>query len=99
MVDGFMKSHARIEDLYHCDCPHCQSLLNQEENNPKPNFNHKAFEEAMKAIHEAEKVSPESLKLEGVKHLIYETDKALSNAVKFGIADNVIPEAMSQSLE
>jgi SPP1 gp7 family putative phage head morphogenesis protein len=65
---------------------------------PQYNFNHEAFKEAMKEIHQAEKVNPEALNFKAVKKLIHETDRALSQAVKFGIADNVIPEAMAKSL-
>ncbi|MDR1517328.1 MAG: minor capsid protein [Dysgonamonadaceae bacterium] len=53
----------------------------------------------MQAIHEAQTVNPDSLRLPDVRNLIDETYRILSNAVDYGLSDNVIPEAMARNLD
>lgn len=88
--------HARIEAIYHCNCPNCIALKKKENT---IGFNHETFRDAMKAIYEAEQVNPDTLNLDAVKKMIHETNRVFSKAVNLGIADNLIPEAMARSLD
>ena len=62
-------------------------------------FNKKIFDAAAKHVHEKGTVKPTIVKDKPVKDLIKETNRILTDAVNFGIADNVIPPTMLKALQ
>lgn len=53
----------------------------------------------MKDVYHAKEVSPEIVQKKGVQSLIDETYRVLQQGVTAGIAGNVIPDEMAQSLD
>ena len=85
--------------MYHRNhCPRCATLAAGEDGKT-PKFNRPAFNAAMKDVYHAKEVSPEIVQKKGVQSLIDETYRVLQQGVTAGIAGNVIPDEMAQSLD
>ncbi|MDR0581446.1 MAG: phage head morphogenesis protein [Prevotellaceae bacterium] len=80
------------------DCPRCAALAAKNSDNA-PKFDHTAFENAMRDLHQAGNAQPEIVQKKGVQSLIDETYRVLQHGVAAGIADNQIPYEMAQSLD